>query len=578
MRHVVTVHDVAWRRHPEATTARGAKWHEAALCRARDSDAALVVTSKFVAADLLADGVQSDRITIVNGGSDHLVPEDPVQTEALLERLGVRGEFLLTVSTLEPRKNVDRLLQAYGQIRPDLPEPWPLVIVGPTGWGPQPFGAAGPTRRGVRRSRQRRHPHRPLPTCPGLCLRPLDRGLRPSSARGDANRGHRRSSPTRCRAWSISTSPVPTGADRRPLRRRRTSRPDSSAVLTDDTVRADLVVRGAGPRALAHVEEGGTAAHRALERPGMTAPLAPSPSTSPPSPLARAGPGTTPWPSRQGLSCPGRHRLDDGGASRRRGTLEHLELPERRGVVGVGSRLSSGSSRLRTGSLPAACSTTLGVQVHHAPHYTMPARAPVPCVVTIHDCTFFDHPEWHVRSKALFFRRAIRQAAAHAAALICVSEVTATRLRACCDVRAPIVVAPHGVDHARFTPLEPSAGADRALLAGARSSPRPAVGRLRRNVWNPAKGWRSSIAAFDRVADRQKEASPGPRRADRLGSGRDRAGLGPGAPRRPDRPRWATCRTTPCPHSCARPPWSPTRRWRRGSGCPPSRPWPAALR
>jgi glycosyltransferase involved in cell wall biosynthesis len=132
---VVTVHDLAWRRHPEATTPRGARWHEAALCRARDSEAALVVTSKFVAADLLADGVQSDRITIVHGGSDHLVPEDPVETEALLRHFGVRGQFLLTVSTLEPRKNVDRLLQAYGLIRAELPEPWPLVIVGPTGWG-----------------------------------------------------------------------------------------------------------------------------------------------------------------------------------------------------------------------------------------------------------------------------------------------------------------------------------------------------------------------------------------------------------------------------------------------------------
>jgi glycosyltransferase involved in cell wall biosynthesis len=135
VRHVVTVHDVAWRRHPEATTPRGARWHEAALCRARDSEAALLVTSKFVAADLLADGVQSERITIVHGGSDHLVAEDPVETEALLLRVGVRGEFLLTVSTLEPRKNLDRLLQAYGLIRAALPEPWPLVIVGPTGWG-----------------------------------------------------------------------------------------------------------------------------------------------------------------------------------------------------------------------------------------------------------------------------------------------------------------------------------------------------------------------------------------------------------------------------------------------------------
>jgi glycosyltransferase involved in cell wall biosynthesis len=132
---VVTVHDMAWRRHPETATPRGATWHEMALRRARDSAAALVVTSKLVAADLINDGVDADRITIVHGGSDHLVPEDPVQSEALLARLGVRGEFLLTVSTLEPRKNVDRLLQAYARARTTLPEPWPLVIVGPTGWG-----------------------------------------------------------------------------------------------------------------------------------------------------------------------------------------------------------------------------------------------------------------------------------------------------------------------------------------------------------------------------------------------------------------------------------------------------------
>ena len=97
-----------------------------------------------------------------------------------------------------------------------------------------------------------------------------------------------------------------------------------------------------------------------------------------------------------------------------------------------------------------------GVSVHHGPHYTMPARSPVPCAVTIHDCTFFDHPEWHLRSKAAFFRRAIRRAALQAGALICVSQVTAERLHACVPVRAPIVVAPHGVDHTRFTPTEPS--------------------------------------------------------------------------------------------------------------------------
>jgi glycosyltransferase involved in cell wall biosynthesis len=147
----------------------------------------------------------------------------------------------------------------------------------------------------------------------------------------------------------------------------------------------------------------------------------------------------------------------------------------------------------------------LGVQVHHGPHYTMPARAPVPCVVTIHDCTFFDHPEWHVRSKALFFRRAIRQAAVHAGALVCVSEVTATRLRACCEVRAPIVVAPHGVDHLRFAPLEPLPGSDRLVLEENGISPdRPLVVFV--GTLEPRKGVASLIAAFDRVAGTQADA------------------------------------------------------------------------
>lgn len=147
-----------------------------------------------------------------------------------------------------------------------------------------------------------------------------------------------------------------------------------------------------------------------------------------------------------------------------------------------------------------------GVSVHHGPHYTMPSRAPVPCVVTVHDCTFFDHPEWHERSKALFFRRAIRHAARHAAVLVCVSHVTEDRLRAVCDVRAPVVVAPHGVDHARFTPEEPSAGEDARLLAASGVAvDRPLVVFV--GTLEPRKGLVPLVAAFDRVADAHPDAT-----------------------------------------------------------------------
>jgi glycosyltransferase involved in cell wall biosynthesis len=148
---------------------------------------------------------------------------------------------------------------------------------------------------------------------------------------------------------------------------------------------------------------------------------------------------------------------------------------------------------------------SLRVDVHHGPHYTMPARASMPCAVTIHDCTFFDHPEWHVRAKAAFFRRAIRRAALSAGVLICVSEVTAERLRASCVVRAPIVVVPHGVDHARFAAIEPSPGADTALLGSIGIEPgRPMVAFV--GTLEPRKGVAPLVQAFDRVADRHPEA------------------------------------------------------------------------
>ncbi len=140
-----------------------------------------------------------------------------------------------------------------------------------------------------------------------------------------------------------------------------------------------------------------------------------------------------------------------------------------------------------------------GVSVHHGPHYTMPARAPVPCAVTIHDCTFFDHPEWHLRSKAAFFRRAIRRAALNAGVLICVSQVTAERLHASVPVRAPVVVAPHGVDHGRFSPTEPGPGADAAALAAlGLPADRPIVAFV--GTLEPRKGVATLVAAFDALA------------------------------------------------------------------------------
>lgn len=144
--------------------------------------------------------------------------------------------------------------------------------------------------------------------------------------------------------------------------------------------------------------------------------------------------------------------------------------------------------------------------VHHSPHYTMPELARVPTVVTVHDCTFFDHPEWHERSKVLLFRRAIRVAARRADAIICVSRTTADHLVRVCDVKAPIFVAPHGFDRRRFSPDEVASGEDAALLNQCGIDPDvPFIAFV--GTIEPRKGVSTLIRAFAMLQQSHRELS-----------------------------------------------------------------------
>jgi glycosyltransferase involved in cell wall biosynthesis len=132
---VATIHDLLWRRVPDAYPPRGRRWHEAALGRALRRAERFVVPAEVVANDLREAGAPEEAIAVIPMGSDHLPPPDFEAGAALLDRMGVHGPFLLSVGTLEPRKNLARLVTAYEHVRGSLPEPWPLVLVGPSGWG-----------------------------------------------------------------------------------------------------------------------------------------------------------------------------------------------------------------------------------------------------------------------------------------------------------------------------------------------------------------------------------------------------------------------------------------------------------
>src|SRR3954451_6953369 len=62
------------------------------------------------------------------------VPDEVSDPDALRQRLGLARPFALSVGTLEPRKNIGRLVAAWAQLPEDLRASHTLALVGPQGW------------------------------------------------------------------------------------------------------------------------------------------------------------------------------------------------------------------------------------------------------------------------------------------------------------------------------------------------------------------------------------------------------------------------------------------------------------
>ena len=79
-----------------------------------------------------AYGIAEDRIVVTPLGvtPDWYAAEPP--SSAARARFGLPESYLLAVGTQEPRKGLQTLLDALGE----LPEAPPLALVGPPGWGP----------------------------------------------------------------------------------------------------------------------------------------------------------------------------------------------------------------------------------------------------------------------------------------------------------------------------------------------------------------------------------------------------------------------------------------------------------
>ncbi len=136
---VVTVHDLAFLYEPGHFTRHGLRFFRRGLTLARRNADVVLVPSQSTLDDCVEAGFDRSRLRLV----PHGVAVPAVSADAVAAFVGayqLPERYVLWCGTLEPRKNVPTLLEAFAKLRRADPE-LGLVLVGPAGWGPAPVQA-----------------------------------------------------------------------------------------------------------------------------------------------------------------------------------------------------------------------------------------------------------------------------------------------------------------------------------------------------------------------------------------------------------------------------------------------------
>lgn len=143
VRHVVlTVHDVSFLHHPEWFSRNRAAYYRFAVSRSARIAERIIAVSQWTA-DEISEwlGVSPDRIDVIhNGVSERFKPASADAVARLRNTLTLPDRFFIYVGTLEPRKNVPALIEAYSRCAREID--LDLVIAGRRGWKTEPIDAA----------------------------------------------------------------------------------------------------------------------------------------------------------------------------------------------------------------------------------------------------------------------------------------------------------------------------------------------------------------------------------------------------------------------------------------------------
>jgi glycosyltransferase involved in cell wall biosynthesis len=146
-RLLVTVHDLFPMLAPAQFTRRGVRLLTRGIELARRRADLVLCPSEATLDDCVADGFDAERLRLIPWGVDRVEVTDEDRAE-VRRTYGLDRPYVLWVGTIEPRKNLPTLLDAFARLGPRDEE---LVLAGPLGWNEHLEGHIAPIGDRVRR-------------------------------------------------------------------------------------------------------------------------------------------------------------------------------------------------------------------------------------------------------------------------------------------------------------------------------------------------------------------------------------------------------------------------------------------
>ncbi|WP_305856211.1 glycosyltransferase family 4 protein [Balneatrix alpica] len=135
--NVITVHDLSHIRHPECHPEERVRFLNRYLEESINKASGIVTVSEFSKEEILHffPSAKNKKIYIVHpAAGDNFHPRSLSDSANVLKKYNINQDYIVALGTLEPRKNLSMLLDAFSLLPIEIRRSFPLLLIGGMGW------------------------------------------------------------------------------------------------------------------------------------------------------------------------------------------------------------------------------------------------------------------------------------------------------------------------------------------------------------------------------------------------------------------------------------------------------------